>query len=264
VIIPMDVANPFPERKRVDIQVAGLPAGWRAKVENLWVMLDARGRKMVQATITPPANAPECTVAALNVYAQTRIDDYIQPYSGFTPVIHLANPIKFRNSVEKLGDNRRGIVAYRVSGCTTPAQPNTEIAIQLEGPGGQTTVVFVTTDASGCFSKDVTFPFAGNWNIRTYFAGSKCNAPTESEPTPVTVPQGGGFNPVAKGLWYSFHLGHNFPLGSFRDEYNSGPSVTADLEYAFNDRYSLYGMLGYHYSTESSLAPEIFPIPMSH
>lgn len=249
LIIPMDVANPFPEAKRVDIQVAGLPAGWRAKVEHLWVNLDARGRKMVQATITPPANAPECTAATLNVYAQTRIDDFIQPYSGFTPVIHLANPIKFRNTVERLDDpNRRGIVGYRVSGCTIPAQANTEIAIQLEGPGGQTTVVFVTTDAAGCFNTVVTFPFPGEWRVRTYFRGSKCNAPTESDPTSVQVPPGGGgFNPLARGLWYSFHLGHNFPLGSFRKTYNSGPSVTADLEYAFNDRLSLYWMLGYHY-----------------
>ena len=246
VVIPMDVANPFPERKRVDIQVAGLPAGWRAKVENLWVNLDAKGRKMVQATITPPPTAPECSVATLNVYAQTRIDDFIQPYSGFTPVIHLANPITFRNSVERIEDKRGGTVRYRVSGCTVPAQANTEIAIQLEGPGGQTSVVFVTTDAAGCFNTFVTFPFPGNWQVRTYFRGSKCKAPTESEPTSVQVPPT-NFGPLASRLWYSFHLGHNFPLGSFRKTYNSGPSVTADLEYVFNDRFSLYWMLGYHY-----------------
>jgi opacity protein-like surface antigen len=139
-----------------------------------------------------------------------------------------------------------------VSGCTTPAQPNTEIAIELEGPSGETSVVFVTTDSSGCFNKTVTFPHEGNWNVRTYFSGSKCKAPSESDPTSVSVPpsQGGGGNlpPGSKGLlWYSFHLGHNFPLGSFRRTYNSGPSLTADLEYQFRDNLSLYGMLGYHY-----------------
>jgi len=250
VIIPLEVANPFPEAKRVDIQVASLPVGWRAKVEHRWVTLDPRGRKVVQATITPPANAPECTEATLNVYAQTRIDDHIQPYAGFTPIIHLANPIKFRNSVDRLpAPNRNAEPTYIVSGCTTPVQPNTEIAIELEGPAGQTTVLFVTTGAAGCFSQTITFPHAGDWSLRTYFAGSKCNAPTESEPTPVTVPAGGlVLNQSQRGLWYSFHLGHNFPLGSFRT-YNSGSSVTADVEYAFRDNLSLYYTLGYHYFT---------------
>lgn len=252
VPIPIDVANPFEEQKQVFIEVAGLPTGWRAKVEKRWVMLDARGRKMVQATIIPPSDAPECTTVALNIYGQTRIDDFIQPYGGITPVIHLANPIKFRNSVQKLGqDPTRGGVAstYQVSGCTSPAQPNSEIAIELEGPTGQTTVVFTTTDASGCFNKTVTLPTGGNWKVRTYFRGSKCNAPTESDPTPVVAPGPGGGNSIkgGRGLWYSFHLGYNFPVGSFHRDYNPGPSVTADLEYEFNDNYSLYWMLGYHY-----------------
>src|SRR6185369_15025598 len=50
-----------------------------------------------------------------------------------------------------------------------------------------------------------------------------------------------------RALWLSFHLGHNFPLGSFRKTFNSGPSITGDVEFQFNRRYSLYGMLGYHY-----------------
>ena len=244
VVIPMEVANPFPETKRVDIQVDGLPAGWRAKVEHGWVMLEPRGRKSVQAIITPPPDAPECTEATLNIYAQTRVGDFTQPYGGFTPVIHLANPIKFRNSIDKLpGPIRPGEPSYILSGCTTPAQRNTEIAIQLEGPAGQTTVEFVTTDAGGCFRKIITFPHGGDWNLRTYFAGSKCNAPTESEPMPVTVPQG----LLARGLWFGFQLGHNFSFGSLRKTNSSGPSVTADLEYAYRDNRSLNSRLRYHY-----------------
>jgi hypothetical protein len=244
VIIPMDVANPFAEIKRVDIQVDDLPVGWRATVEHQWVMLDPRERKLVHATITPPRDAPECTKATLNVYAQTRIDDYIQPYGGFTPVIHLANPIKFRNSVDRQPNpNRPNEINYVVSGCTIPAQRNTEIAIQLERSAGETSVVFVTTDAGGCFNKTITFPEPGDWNLRTYFAGSKCNAPTESEPTPVKVPEG----PLARGLWFGFHLGQNFSLGSLRQTNNPAPSVTADFEYAFRDNRSLTYRLGHHY-----------------
>jgi von Willebrand factor type A domain len=50
-----------------------------------------------------------------------------------------------------------------------------------------------------------------------------------------------------RALWFSFHLGHGFPVGSFRHEYNSGPSVTFDAEYSLRRNLSLYGMLGYHY-----------------
>ncbi|HEY6806329.1 MAG TPA: VWA domain-containing protein [Pyrinomonadaceae bacterium] len=59
-------------------------------------------------------------------------------------------------------------------------------------------------------------------------------------------------SPTNRALWLSFHLGHNFPLGSFRNAYNSGPSVTADVEYQFHRNYSVYGMLGYHYFNSKS------------
>jgi Mg-chelatase subunit ChlD len=55
------------------------------------------------------------------------------------------------------------------------------------------------------------------------------------------------FSREGKGLWYSFHLGYGFPRGSFKREYNSGPSLTFDLEYEVRSNLSLYGMLGYHY-----------------
>lgn len=61
-----------------------------------------------------------------------------------------------------------------------------------------------------------------------------------------------------RGLWFSFHLGHNFPLGSLRRTYNSGPSVTADVEYEFRRNLSLYGMLGYHYfNDKDNIGPDL-------
>lgn len=61
-----------------------------------------------------------------------------------------------------------------------------------------------------------------------------------------------------RGLWLSFHLGHNFPLGSFRKTFNSGPSITADLEYEFRRNLSLYGMVGYHYfNDKNNIGPDL-------
>ncbi|HEY0762952.1 MAG TPA: VWA domain-containing protein [Pyrinomonadaceae bacterium] len=61
-----------------------------------------------------------------------------------------------------------------------------------------------------------------------------------------------------RALWLSFHLGHNFPLGSFRRTFNSGPSITADLEYEFRRNLSLYGMVGYHYfNDKDNIGPDL-------
>lgn len=57
----------------------------------------------------------------------------------------------------------------------------------------------------------------------------------------------GGSNDRGRRPWFSFHLGHSFPLGSFRKEFDSGPSVTVDTEVPFSRRLSVYGMFGYHY-----------------
>ena len=63
--------------------------------------------------------------------------------------------------------------------------------------------------------------------------------------------QNGGSNGDSDGKgrtpWFSFHLGHSFPVGSFRKEFDSGPSVTVDMEAPFSRRLSFYGMFGYHY-----------------
>lgn len=48
-------------------------------------------------------------------------------------------------------------------------------------------------------------------------------------------------------FWYSFHLGHNFPLGKLSDDYDPAASITVDFEYTYRDRWSLYAMLGHHY-----------------
>src|SRR5262249_19872211 len=37
VAIPIDVANPFDSEKRIDIRVEGLPAGWKADIDHMWV-----------------------------------------------------------------------------------------------------------------------------------------------------------------------------------------------------------------------------------
>ncbi|HEX6185504.1 MAG TPA: VWA domain-containing protein [Pyrinomonadaceae bacterium] len=71
-----------------------------------------------------------------------------------------------------------------------------------------------------------------------------------------THPDGSGDG--VRRPWFSFHLGYGFPVGSFRREFDPGPSVTADLEYPFRRNLSLYAMLGYHhFHGKGAAAPDL-------
>jgi von Willebrand factor type A domain-containing protein/flagellar hook protein FlgE len=54
-------------------------------------------------------------------------------------------------------------------------------------------------------------------------------------------------NAPPRNLWYSLHLGHNFPIGKLNRAYDPAASITVDLEYLFRERWALYFMLGHHY-----------------
>jgi hypothetical protein len=188
VPIPVDIANPFDTHKRIDVRVEDLPEGWKAEIDHRWVALDSEHRKLVNLTVTPKPDAPQCTSVTLNVYGVVLLDDYIQPYGGITPVIHLANPIDFRVTVEPDREKKQTVA----QGCTMPPKPNTEIALILSNPAGHDTVVFTKTDASGCFHQIVNVPPTEAWTVRPYFKGDDCNAPTEGKPVDVSRPGDGG------------------------------------------------------------------------
>ncbi|MFZ1221014.1 MAG: hypothetical protein WAO00_17100, partial [Chthoniobacterales bacterium] len=179
VEIPIDVANPFPAEKRIDLRVEGLPKGWKADIDHTWVKLPSNGRKIVNLVVTPKPDAPQCTSATLNVYGMVLLDDYIQPYGGITPVIHLANPITFQMVAEPDRERTKEWVAR---GCTTPPKPNAEVALIVADPSGHDTVTFTKTDASGCFRQILKVPPTAAWTVRPYFKGDDCNAPTEGQP----------------------------------------------------------------------------------
>jgi len=260
VLIPLDVANPLPEPRRVDIEIAGLPQGWKGKLDKRWVTLGPKGRTFVNATIIPKPDAPECTAAVLNIYGLIRIDDFIQPYSGFTPVVHLANPIGFKVTVDRGRPTGESFSpTYHVHGCTFPAQPNTEIAIEYTDPFGQTHVTFAQTDASGCFDKTLTFPTNGNWTVRAYFPGSQCKAPTESEPIPVVVTgTGAGGSPGKRGpVYFGALTGGNWPVGNVQRFFDPGFMFAVQTEYQATSNVRLGLQLGYHqFAQEPANSPD--------
>jgi len=56
---------------------------------------------------------------------------------------------------------------------------------------------------------------------------------------------GSGGKPAT--VWYSFHLGHDLPLGNLERTYEPAASITIDTEVRLNNLFSAYAMLGDHY-----------------
>lgn len=191
VKLPVRVANPYDEAKRIDLEIAGLEPGWTARVEKKWLTLNAKGLQTLDVGITPPADAPRCTRLKLDLYAMTQIDDYIQVYGGVNPIIHLANPVKFEKLHVRTGRDTSTQIAklptdsgqygYWIAGTMHPALVGAEIAVIATGPSGRYSVYFTRTDAGGGFERNIPVDETGAWSVQTYYAGDDCNAPTESD-----------------------------------------------------------------------------------
>jgi len=242
VQFPIRAANPLDVPKRVYLELQGLRPGWTARLGSRWVDLKAKEVKTIDVTITPPPDAPECTKSRLELHGLMQLDDFIQPYGGLNPVIHLANPIRFgRLEVgavdEKKPDRRQP--TYGVRGLTVPSIPNAEIAIILAEPGGDDRVVFARTDAEGAFATQFEAGRPGRWTARAYYAGDDCHAPTEGSAV--------GFDVVGwyPKKWGSLHGGFAFPLGSTRNTYGTGYTIFADLGYRIAGRLSAYVIGGF-------------------
>jgi len=155
-------------------------------------------------------------------------------------------------------------------GCTNPARPFQHITLTYTGPDGNPIYHDVVTDQNGCFQDFLVNAKPGSWKVETQYPGTSCNAQTSGPTQTVTVSTngnsggGGGIPPgLREHLWYSLHVGANFPTGSFARSYNPGPSITADLEYQVNQRLSIEVMYGFHFfhsvaGTASAAGPDLY------
>ncbi len=245
VTFPVRMANPFDTPKTAYLEISGLQTGWKAHVDKRWVKLAPYEVKIINVTITPPPNAPACAKVELNVYGLIQIDDFIQTYGGLSPIIHLANPIKFQRlsltPVEKKDLKFKG--QHDVRGLTVPAIAHREIAVILRKPDGTDMVVFATTDGTGFFQKRFTADTAGVWRYQLYYAGDDCHAPTETPWTEFTVP--GTVIPSSRLSWLSFHGGISIPMAETADLYSTGLHFYLDAGYRISPQLSFYGMAGW-------------------
>ena len=255
-----NIENPYDEPALFYFRVNGAPANWSIVKSPAKALLNPGERLEGKITVTPPEDEPLCTSRILEIAAWTPRGDTLIPVGGSVVQVDMRRPTKLTLETEEgkcrgadfetLGVDQRNCRRITASGCTIPPQPNQKIWVRYVSASGEVVWHEVTTDAMGCFDDFIVTGDSSVWTATAGFEGNDCQGPVETTDPSRPGEQGGNpvFPPLSgENLWFSLHLGHNYPAGSFRKEYASGPSITLDFERDFRDRFSLYGMFGYHY-----------------
>jgi hypothetical protein len=253
-----NIENPYAEPALFYFRVNGAPDTWSIVKSPEKVLLNPGQRFEGKITITPPENEKLCSTKILEVTAWTPRGDTLIPLGGSVVQVDMRKPTQLTIDTGETkcrqedfsGDIQpRECRRITAKGCTNPPLANQLIWVRFSTPSGEAVWHQVMTDAAGCFDDFIVTADSSVWVATAGFEGNDCQGPTESSDP--SRPQGQGANPFPTGfdrnLWYSLHLGHNFPFGRFGRTYASGPSVTLDLERELRERFSLYAMLGYHY-----------------
>ncbi|MDQ3281094.1 MAG: S8 family serine peptidase [Acidobacteriota bacterium] len=256
-----NIENPYDEPSLFYFRVNGAPANWTVVKSPDKALLNPGQRLEGKITFTPPPDEKLCSSRVLEVTAWTPRGDTLIPVGGSVVQVDMRRPTKLTLDAGEgkcrgadfgtPGVTQRNCRRVTTHGCTDPPQPNQTIWIRYVSQSGEVVWHQVTTDANGCFDDFFATGDSSVWTATAGFEGNDCQGPAEtSDPSrPGKDAGGNGIPPIftGRGVWYSLHLGHNFPLGDFRRDFASGPSITADFERSFRDRYSIYAMLGYHY-----------------
>jgi hypothetical protein len=257
-----DLSNPYDEPALFYFRAVGAPPDWSVVLNPKKILLNPGERVEGTATITPPENAKVCTTKYIQVTSWTPRGDTIIPVGGEVVKVDLRKQTLLTLDAG-VGDCRRndnpatGVTAavndkescsrITVSGCTNPKLPNQQIIVKFIDPDGNPVYHTVMTDANGCFEDFLVTVKPGNWKVEAEYEGDECQGPATTDPGTVFVPPGVFQDPGRNKLWLSFHLGMNFPLGSFNKTHDPGPSLTLNAEYPFRDNLSAVGYLGFHY-----------------
>lgn len=263
VVNPFKVVNPFDHPIFVYLRADNVPVGWTADIVPPKAFIPVGGSIDAQITIQAPIDYPVCSTEFIKASAWYPSGDTLIELGATTAQVNLkkSTELTINTTVGPCNrNNTQGVLKQHAdnaqcsqittTGCTNPPRPNEHITLRYTGPDGNPIYHEVVTDALGCFQDFLVTPQPGLWTVQAQYPGNDCTSHTNTRPRPVFVPPGGTQGPVDFGkrkLWLSFHLGMNFPLGSFNQTHDPGPSLTLNAEYPFRDNLSAVGYLGFHY-----------------
>lgn len=263
VVNPFKVVNPFDHAILVYLRADNVPVGWTTDIVPKKAYIPVGGSIDAQITIQAPLDYPVCSTEFIKTSAWYPSGDTLIELGASVAQVNLKKSTELTTTTTVGPCNRNnssGVLKQHADtgkcnqittkGCTNPARPNEHITLEYTGPEGNPIYHDVVTDANGCFEDFLVNPQGGIWTVETEYPGDDCTSSTRTPRRPILVVPGGTQGPGDFGrgrLWLSFHLGMNFPLGSFNKTHDPGPSLTLNAEYPFRDNLSVVGYLGFHY-----------------
>lgn len=199
-----EVENPFNETITAFFKLDGLPESWSYILTPQRLTLAPKAVGSAQVTIQPADAAPVCSREVITVGAYAPRVDTLKQLGAITLQIGLKNEVTINaktstqcGRVDPKTEARLTHVStfdraceMTTQGCTTPAQPNTQVAVVYTAPDGIRQVRYVTTDANGCYSDTVTVTNPALWETQVVLEESECNEEARTPPQ-------GGFGPGA-------------------------------------------------------------------
>ncbi|MFL6254518.1 MAG: hypothetical protein ACJ74T_05825 [Pyrinomonadaceae bacterium] len=267
VVNRFKVVNPYDHPILVYLRADNVPVGWTADIVPKKAFLPVGGSVEAQTTIQAPIDYPVCSSEFIKTSAWYPSGDTLIELGASTAQVNLKksteltlntsygackrnrpNGLAISFAPQTIADERCAEIITQ--GCTNPARPFEHITVQYTDAAGHHVYHDVVTDAHGCFEDFLVNPQGSIWQLEAEYPGDDCTSRTETTGPPIIVPSGGiQPNPGGKGRgpWLSFHLGMNFPLGSFNQTHDPGPSMTLNAEFPFSERFSLIGYGGFHF-----------------
>jgi M6 family metalloprotease-like protein len=261
VVNSVRVVNPYDHPILVYMRADNVPVGWTADIVPRSAFIAPNGSVDTQTTIQAPIDYPVCSTEYIKTSAWYPSGDTLVELGASTAQVNLKQSTKLtlnttfgecklnRLVTSFMPQTRRTCNEMVTKGCMNPPRPNERITLQYTGPDGKPIYHDAVTDANGCFEDFFVNPQPGFWNVQAEYPGNDCGSNARSPWRPVFVPPGGGQpgGEFSRRPWLSFHLGMNFPLGSFNTTYDPGPSLAVNAEFPLTKSFSLVGYTGFHY-----------------
>jgi len=189
VVLEAEVRSPFSVGHKVDLRVAGLPAGWHAVVEPAWVWLSPKGTAPARAIIWTDLHSPraregeEIAAQALpRVEGWTDFDHLYIPIGGVLAPVRANAPGEIRWELTAQGNDVRAYIYV------SPEKAGVPVTVELTDETGGRTYVGGQTTPDGTATLDFTMR-DGRYSAQAFSASTDDVAESEGDVKTLDLPR---------------------------------------------------------------------------